>query len=218
MKIGILVDGQGEYYALPHLLPRLGSPNKILRPLVTDIQPLARQPAQIAYAASKRFSILLNQGADLILLLIDKETRQECTGPLVLEIEREARKHLTRLSKTVDVRVVLKVTKLENWLVADPQALRDLPGLFEHVERIERQVAPGRADAVDAHALLKTCWRKGGYDKKAGAIEVCKKLDPERARRNSRSFRKLLKTLGCAEPPAEVALGVGGGGEEKGQG
>ena len=48
------------------------------------------------------------------------------------------------------MRVVLKVTKLENWLVADPQTLRDLPGLFEHVERIEKQVAPDRADAADA--------------------------------------------------------------------
>jgi hypothetical protein len=54
------------------------------------------------------------------------------------------------------MRVVLKVTKLENWLVADPQALRELPGLFEKVERIEKQVA-GRADAVDALGLLKTC-------------------------------------------------------------
>jgi hypothetical protein len=91
--------------------------------------------------------------------------------------------------------------------VADPQALSDLPGLFEHVERIEKQVAPGRADAVDAHALLKTCSRKRAYDKKTGAIEICKKLDPERARKNSRSFRKLLKTLGCPEPPAEPARG-----------
>jgi hypothetical protein len=121
----------------------------------------------------------------------------------VEEIERAARSYLLPLSRTADVRVVLKVTKLENWLVADPQALRELKGLFENVERIEKQVA-GRADAVDAHALLKTCSRKPSYDKKVGAIEICKKLDPERARKNSRSFRKLLKTLGCAEPPADT--------------
>ncbi|HYU30739.1 MAG TPA: DUF4276 family protein [Thermoanaerobaculia bacterium] len=206
MRIGILVDGQGEYYALPHLLPRLGSPNTILRPLFSAIQPLAR-PDQIAYVASKSFPILLNQGADLILILIDKETRQECTGPLVEEIERAARSRLQSLSKTADVQVVLKVTKLENWLVADPQALRDLPGLFEHVERIEKQVVPGRADTVDAHELLKVCSHKRSYDKKAGAIKICGKLDPERARKNSRSFRKLLKTLGCPEPPVKAARG-----------
>jgi hypothetical protein len=199
MKIGILVEGDGEYYALPHLLRRLGSPHVVLDPLLSPMQPLA-PPAQIAFVASKKFQLLLNKGADFILLLIDKETRRECTGPLVEEIEREARKHLRSLSRTAKVRVVLKVTKLENWLVADPQALRELPKLFEDVERIEKQVVTGRADAVDAHALLKACTRKGSYNKKACAIEICRKLDPERACLNSRSFRKLLKTLDCAEP------------------
>ena len=195
MRIGILVDGQGEYYAFPHLLPRIASPNTILGPYFSPIQPFA-SPAQIAHVASKRFGTLPD--VDLILLLIDKETRQECTGPFVQEIEREARKR----SGGVEVRGVLKVTKLENWLIADPQALRSLPGLFGNVERIEKQVPQGRADAADAHELLKTCSRKRGYDKKAGAIEICKKLDPERARQNSRSFRKLLKTLGCLERQA----------------
>lgn len=200
MKIGFVVDGQGEYYALPHLLPRLGSPNILLNPLFSAIQPLAR-PAQIAHVASKSFPILLSRGADLIVVLLDKETRPDCTGPLVEEIEREARKRLSEMSRTVDVRVVLKVSKLENWLIADPLALQALPGLFENVERIEKQVVPNKADAVDAHELLKTCSRKRSYEKKTGAIEICKRLDPERARLNSRSFRKLLKTLGCPEPP-----------------
>lgn len=206
MKIGLLVEGEGEYYGFPHLLSRLSSQHTILhQPLRYDkLQPCAK-PAQIAYVASKKFPILLHKGVSLIVVVIDKEKRPECTGPLVQEIEREARRHLQTTS--VDVRVVLKVTKLENWLIADPQALRDLPGLFEHVERIEKQVAHGRADAADAHGLLKTCSRKRSYDKKSGAIEICKKLDPERARQNSRSFRKLLKTLGCSEPPAAPTRG-----------
>lgn len=199
MRIGILVDGQGEYYAFPHLLPRIASPNEIVKTLFSPIQPFA-SPAQIAHVASKKFGAF--QNVDLILLLIDKETRQECAGLFVQEIEREAQKR----SEGMDVRVVLKVTKLENWLVADPQALRDLRGLFENVERIEKKVVPGRADTVDAYDLLKTSCKRS-YDKKTGAIEICKKLDPERARQNSRSFRKLLKTLGCSEPPAAPARG-----------
>ena len=208
MKIGLIVEGDAEYHALPNLLPRVASPHTILRqPLRCPVQPLS-PPALIAHvAATKSFPILIAKGVDLIVLVIDKETRPECTIELVQEIEREAR---SRLDKKVDLRVVLKVTKLENWLVADPQALCDLPGLFERerVEQIEKQVAPGRADTVDAYALLKSCSPKNrAYDKKAGATEICKKLDPERARKNSRSFRKLLKTLGCAEPPAETARG-----------
>lgn len=205
MRIGILVDGQGEYYGLPHLLPRIGSPHTVLRPLFSPIQPFAR-PAQIAYVASKSFPFLLRDSVDLIVLLIDKETRTDCTGELVAEIKREARGRLANLTSGVDLQVVLKVTKLENWLIADPQALRELPGRFENVERIEKQVVPGRADAVDAHSLLKSCAHKrAAYEKRSGAIEICKKIDPERAGLNSRSFRKLRKTLGCPEPAAEPA-------------
>lgn len=203
MKIGLLVDGQTEYQALPCIIPRLGSPHQIRRPLYCDIQPGA-SPAQMAYAASKKFSILLSQEVDSIVILIDKETRQDCTVELVQAVEREARKRLAELSATVTLAVVFKVSKFENWLVADPQGLRDLAAMFENVERIEKQVAPNRADGVDALNLLKACARKRGYSKVEGALAICKHLDPIRAAANSRSLRKLLKVLECpgAAPPA----------------
>jgi Domain of unknown function (DUF4276) len=196
MKIGLLVDGRAEYYSLPYLLPRLGSPHQVLNPLVCDIQPFA-SPAQMALAASKKFPILLARGVETIIVLIDKETRPDCTVELVQAVEREAKSRLASLSTTVDLQVVLKVSMFENWLVADPRALGDLAGLFEKVERIEKQVLKGRADAVDALGLLNACSRQRSYDKMAGAVAICKRLDPVRAAENSRSFRKLLKAVGA---------------------
>lgn len=197
MKIGLLVDGRSEYQALPHLLERLRTEHLVLqRPLFCDIQPFA-SPAQMALAASKAFPILLSKGVDRIVILIDKETRQDCTVELVQAVEREASERLARLDTEARVQVVFKVSCFENWLVADPQALRDLTGLFENVERIERKVAPNRADSVNALELLKGCSRQKSYDKPGGALAICKKLDPQRAAANSRSFRKLLKTLGA---------------------
>lgn len=149
----------------------------------------------MALAASKKFKILLEKGAEAIVILIDKETRPDCTGDLVRAVEKEAR---ARLSSAVDLAVVFKVTKFENWLVADPNALRGSPGLFQDVERIEKQVSNGRADSVDALGLLKTCSRRS-YDKMDGAIAICKRLDPAQAAENSRSFRKLLKVLECRQ-------------------
>ena len=111
-------------------------------------------------------------------------------------MEREGRTRLATLTSTVSLHVVFKVSKFENWLVADPQALGSLPGLFEKVERIEKQVSKGRADAVDALGLLKACSKQRSYDKPSGAVAICKQLDPVRAAENSRSFRKLLKVLG----------------------
>jgi len=194
MKIGLLVDGRAEYYGLPHVLPRLGSPHQVLSPLVCDIQPFA-SPAQMALAASKRFQILLAKGAESIVVLIDKETRPDCTVELVRAVEREARTRLREISATVDLQVVLKVSMFENWLIADPEALGGLAGLFEKVERIEKQVVKGRADSADALGLLKACSRERVYDKVKGATAICPRLDPTRAAGNSRSFRKFLKTL-----------------------
>lgn len=206
MKIGLLVDGRAEYYSLPFILPRLGSPHQVLAPLVCDIQPFA-SPAQMALAASKRFPILLAKAAESIVILIDKESRPDCTVELVQAVEREARLRLQDFSSTVDLHVVFKVSMFENWLVADPDALSGLPGLFQHVERIEKQVSSGRADAVNALDLLKTCSKQRSYDKVAGAVAICKQLNPIRAAGNSRSLRKLLKVLECPqESPAQGTL------------
>jgi hypothetical protein len=202
MRIGFLVDGQAEYQGLRQLTARL-SPHPIVRVLYCDIQPLAT-PGQMAHAAAKRFPILAAAEVDTVVLLVDKETRSECSGELADAIRREAEARLKTLALPMALHVVLKVTKLENWLVADPQALRELPGVFEDVDRIERQVAKGRADAVDALQLLRGCARKRVYVKTDGAVAICRKLDPARAAANSRSLRKLLKVVGHPaglEPP-----------------
>jgi Domain of unknown function (DUF4276) len=207
VRIGLLVDGHAELAGLPGLFPRIKTPHQLLKPLRCDIQPFAT-PAQMALVASKQFPILLRRKVDKIVLLIDKETRAECTVELVRAIERAARARLANLSPGVDLHVVLKVSMLENWLIADPQALRELPKLIENPERIAKQVSGGRADAVDALALLKACWGKG-FKKPECAVAICQKIEPTRAAENSRSFRKLLKTLGhpdYAEPasPAQA--------------
>lgn len=152
----------------------------------------------MALAASKKFQILLTKHAEAIVILVDKETRPDCTVELVQALERDARARLRNLSPTVGLTVVFKITMFENWLIADPNALGDLPGLFQHVERIERQVSGGRADTVNALDLLKAC-SKRSYDKVDAAIAICKGLNPAHAAENSRSFRKLLKVLECPQ-------------------
>jgi Domain of unknown function (DUF4276) len=193
--IGLIVDGHAELEGLPYVLSRLGIRHQILKPLRCDLQPTS-SPTRMASEASRHFTYFLRRKVDRIVLLIDKEARAECTGELAQEIEREARAKLAHLSASIDLFVVLKVTKLENWLVADPEALTALPGLIKKPERIAKQVAGGRADAVDALTLLKNGWAKKGFKKPACAVAIFRKLDPVRAAANSRSFRKLLKTLG----------------------
>lgn len=194
MRIGLLVDGQAEFQALPYLLDRISTPHTLLRPLYCDIQPFAT-PEQIALASSKRFPLLIRKHVDLIVILVDKESRPECTGELAASIQREARHRLSESAPDVRINVVLKVTKFENWLVAAPSALRRLPGLFGRVESIARQVANGRADAVAAIELLKGCSHQRHFDKTSGAVAICRHLEPINAARSSRSFAKLLRVF-----------------------
>jgi hypothetical protein len=193
VRVGILVDGQAEFQSLPHVLRRIGTPHQIDRPLYCDIQPFAT-PAQMALAASKRIPILARRHVELVVILIDKESRPECTGKLASSIVEEANRRRSELGQEANICVVLKVTKFENWLVADPSAIRRLRGLFTKPERIERQVVPGRADKVDAIHLLKTCHQRR-FEKTSDAVAICKVLDPARAAKNSRSFDKLLRVL-----------------------
>lgn len=194
MKIGILVDGQAEFHGLRLLLPRLNTDAEILSPLYCDVQPFA-SPAQIAHVAVKRIPILTSKGACEVVVLIDKETRPDCTPHIASEIERELNKRLPSATPDVSARVVVKVRSFENWLVADPRAFSELRGMFRYRNRIQRAVTPDKADNVNALDLLKRCCRVGHFDKVRGATAICANLNPERAAKNSRSFRRFLRLL-----------------------
>lgn len=194
MKIGFVVDGRAEYHSLKLLLPKIDSPYTLLNPLYADMQPFA-PPAQIARVALKRVSIFEQKGADGVVVLLDKEKRGDCTIALWRKLRRAVRQKLDTSPISMDVRVVLKVMCYENWLIADPDALRAVPGLLSHIERIERAVAPNKADHVDALHLLNRCTPRGRFNKVAGAKAICNHLDPDRAAHNSRSFRRFLRVL-----------------------
>ena len=196
MRIGFLVDGQAERKGLPKIIPRVRSSATILRnPLFCDMQPFA-PPAQIAHVAAKRFGILLAKGVSKIVVLIDKERRPHCTPRIACDIESEMRKRLAKIDPRAQLSVVLKVTMFENWLVADPDAYKALRGRFTRVATLRKAVEPDKADSVDALSLLRKCSKTGTFEKVRDGVAICKELEPNRAARNSRSFRRFLRVLG----------------------
>jgi hypothetical protein len=135
------------------------------------------------------------------VILVDKESRKDCTGELSLSISAGIRKLLRH--SAVELTVVLKIAKFENWLVSDPAVFFKLPGLFCTPERIEKRVVPGKADTVDASKLLQGCSRLRHFEKVSHAVAICRLLDPAAAARNSPSFARLLRVLDspqAAEP------------------
>lgn len=195
MKIGIRVEGEGEFHALPPLLRAISdvSVHELFeQPLLCPLHPLA-PTGQLALRAAERARILLQRGADRVILVLDHESRAQCPGVFAAGLGQAITKRLQPLRPAVDICVVMKVQAFENWLVSDPMALRPsrLPPGFRAA------VVPDKADTADAMTLLKR-WAKpkGGYHKTKDACSICQRIDPGRAGTNSRSFRRFLRLAG----------------------
>jgi len=191
--VGIIVDGRAEADALQALLRKAVGPRRCLRPRYADMQPTA-SPEQIAKRATDRVRMLRRHGADRIILLIDREDREDCCPALAAEIERA----LAGVGAQ-DVHVVVKDRAFENWLVADPEALAALAGRFRITKAFRSAVAPDKADAVhSAAALLSRACLGKPYNKRRDPARIVEAMDVVAAARNSRSLRRFLRLVGSS--------------------
>ena len=118
-------------------------------------------------------------------------------GTLAIELRRLITQRLSHRGISMDIQVVFKVRAFENWLIADLQSLRATPRLFPESRRGRRRVPTGNADDADAlRSLDAASGPHQSYRKVHGAVAICTHLDPGRAARNSRSFRRFLRVLG----------------------
>jgi hypothetical protein len=190
-KLGIIVDGDSEYYSYPLITSRIDIvDSQILNPLLAPIQPTAPAGA-IARTCRDRAIQLAARGASLVIVTLDRESRDECPGELASSIADI----LTR-SCAVDVAVVVKNRKLENWLIADMDALAKHPARFRVSKTVRRKVSPNKADACDALTLLKSMTINKSYNKVPDSQLILGTADPLTIAANSRSFRRLLRVLG----------------------
>lgn len=155
------------------------------------MQPYAPMP-QIVKASEARLNLLFQRGANQCIVLLDREENNDCPGQFSLRLQNE---YLQRGFENVSV--VIKDRAFENWLIADPQSLmRGTHRRIQIHDRILRRIEGAGADNLNAIAVLAGCIN-GGYHKRSDAIELCKLIDLSAAARNSRSFRKFLKSLGA---------------------
>jgi hypothetical protein len=94
-----------------------------------------------------------------------------------------------------EVRVVIKDRTLENWLIADLQALRQQHARFTITAALARQVEPDKADRVNALNFLNRATNGRSYDKKVDGVNIAERMDVDKAAQNSRSLRHLLHVL-----------------------
>jgi len=194
MKIGFVVDGDSEYGSLPALYAQLqiATGNQFLKPLKASLQPKAPTGA-IARASLKRVLQLESRGAHQVVVLIDRENRDDCAPELAAAI----RASLAASSPSSRVSVVVKDRTFENWLLADLDALRSQPQRFNVTRRTAREVSPDKADHVNAQDLISRSVVGGrGYHKVKDSQRILDRARIERMAANSRSFRRLLAVTG----------------------
>lgn len=191
MKIGVIVDGKAEPEALLRLRGKVHASGPFLKPLYVDLQPMA-PPGLVAKRARRNIDTLRARGAQRIVLLIDREERQECAPELAARIAEA----LGRRGES-GVTVVVKDRALENWLVADPDCFAALSARFHPPKSFARRVSPNKADSVrDAAFLLNRIAVRRPYHKRHDPARILAALDVTAAAKNSRSFRRFLRAMG----------------------
>lgn len=195
MRVALVVDGESEFRSIGFVTEKLREQcgQTFLRPVKAVVDPMSPAPA-IARMLKDRVLDMEARGADVIVVLLDREIRDECPGDLAQSIREEVERYATRR-----VCVVLKNRKYENWLVADIGSLARQRARFNITTGRRAQVEPNRADSIDAYELLSTAARKAAYDKVPDSIRIMRLAEPSRIAANSRSFRRFLRCVGHPE-------------------
>lgn len=189
-RVGVIVEGSGEVPAFKCLLPKIRTPFELLeQPLRADMQPKAT-PTQVAASAKAAVTYFVRRNVDLIVVLIDNEDHPNPPG-----FAAQLKTAFSARYPNVAFEVVVKNTCIENWLIADIDAIKAQPKRFRLTDAVIKQVTPNKSDHVDAQSLFSKIAIKFDYDKGNDPTRITRLQDPIRIASNSRSFRRFLRVL-----------------------
>lgn len=193
MKIGVVVEGQSEYTALPELRVQLCAETSAssLKVLHACYDPHAR-PGRVVRGCRSAVKQLAGRKYDLAVILIDREGQAKAANEIAHDLEAA----FSSADFGIPVAVVVKDRCFENWLVADLGALRELKARFEVTTGMVDAVEPNRADRANALNLLKSATKGDAYGKVNDARRILEKARLLHMARHSRSFRCFLARLG----------------------
>lgn len=188
MTIGFLVDGQSEVMSLPFVLSRLCAPGISLPVgLVPGLQIASNIDKVVAAVRRRLFVFGARDTVHRIFTVMDFESANGCPGAAAGTLAQELN-NMAAAENGPPISVVMKVAKLENWLIADPDAF--LPSHFS--KRTLQSLKAGNADNLDGCKLLNQLI-ENGYRKTYHAPRILQKADPSAMEAHSKSFRKLVK-------------------------
>lgn len=197
MTLGLVVEGEAEYRALPLLLKAAGA-------TPGGRTAFRGQGVQCSIETLVRSKLLSHTRAQIlrrpskVLVVIDREKRGDCPGAFAQRIHKELVAQLqTSYGYTGNppVSVVCVDRSLENWLIADPEGI----GTHAYIERDISKRVGARADGRDAVSIMQ--WAYGArryYHKSKDAPHLAAKVRVGRrdVRNRSHSLDKFLREAG----------------------
>lgn len=189
-KIGLITEGDGEVEAINSLLGQIQQlcAASVLRPMHVAVDPQA-PISLLCRRVGERVKFTRSRGASVTIVVLDSETRQTCPGVRASEIARG----LAKLGYN-DVRVVLKHTCFENWLISDPAAFRSQPKLFPNHQLI--RYPEGMADEIEAKSLIERAMGSArSYSKGLHPRKILEKANIATMQKHSSSFDKFVRAI-----------------------
>jgi hypothetical protein len=205
LRVGVIVEGQGEYEAVRVLLGRIWCDLLLQKDYIEVLRPFRQPQGKLLKeeglkAAVDAVKIKLGPETPdgprkLVLILIDSEGECPRTlAPQLLKWAREAR-------SDADIACVLPHPMFETWFAAAASSLAGVNGLPPDL------VTPQDPEEkkLGAGWVVKNLPRNRSYAKTVDQPRFAAKMDLALCRQNSPSFDKLCRELaGRSPPPTET--------------
>lgn len=196
--IGLVVEGDSEYHALPVLLAKLQV--RHATPANFHGQSDTMTPKQLVHRALPCVQAQARKRVSRIIVVLDRESREECAPDFASNVQDVLIRRLTadNARPACPIVVVCADRKIENWLFADPAGLAK----SELVRRAtSKRRAPANVDGTDGEADLKALmfphhpYRSGTM---TGELAKHIRVECSKVQQRSRSLRKFVKEVKTA--------------------
>ncbi len=190
--MGLVVEGQSEYHAVPELLERLGE--RRTTPAVFQGQGSEMTPEAVVNRMIGCVRAQLSKKIRRLLVILDRENREECAPSLARRIYDALVRRLAKegVHSPCAISVICPDRMFENWLLADPR------GLSEHKYILDScgTNAPANVDGSDGKNDLSKLFvanRKYAEGKMTGDLARNIRAECTVVQKRSRSLRKFVK-------------------------
>lgn len=185
-RVAAVVEGSMEYAAVPVLLRNLGLAPSV--PYNLHGQSVDESlDRYVRRAIIPAVDICLQKHPDIVLVLLDREDRDQCPGSLASMI--------AKIINRQRVAVVIANRRIENWIIADSANVNRSKLVNNPLPRLK----PAEADGRNALEMIKRAMSPTGYKKATHGVALLARVNciDKHVRARSASIDKFVRSVVC---------------------